>query len=194
MASGFEMKLDGMNALLDKYRAMKPKLVKDLTNILNESRLNIETKAKQNAPRDVGSLALSINGDVEIQGENLVMYVGTPFRYGAYIEFGTGGKVDTRGYDEYASTFQGKTSGTMAEFIQALMKWVQRKGIVGTYSIKTQKRTGKKSIQQDENKKAAWLIAMSILRKGLRAHPWLFPAVESEMPNLNKNLNNYFNA
>jgi hypothetical protein len=194
MASGFQIKLDGIDSLINKYRSMKPNMVKDLTNILNESRLNIETSAKQNAPKDLGTLSQSINSGIETQGENLIMYVGTPFKYGAYMEFGTGGKVNTRGYDEYAQTFQGKGGGNMQEFIKALTIWVQRKGLVGTYSIKTQKRTGGKSIQADENKRAAWAIAMSILRNGVRSHPWLFPAVESEISNINKNLNNYFNA
>jgi hypothetical protein len=191
MASSYTFKFTGLQDTLKKLGDARKTLKEDVTQILNESAKNIETLAKQNAPKNMGTLAQSVNSGVEENEGNIIMYVGTPFYYGAFIEFGTGGKVSTRGYEDYASTFQGVQGGSMAEFIKALVMWVQKKGLAGTYSVKTRKRTGGKSKQQDENLKVAWAIAISILNRGLNPHPWLFPAFESEIPNLTKNIKNY---
>ena len=184
----------GISDALSDLRNTKQTFKNDVTNILIESAENITTFAKQKAPKDMGTLSQSVNNQVNITTDIYSFEVGTPFMYGAYMEFGTGGKVDTRGYDEYASEFKGKGGGTMNEFIAALTKWVQRKGLAGTYSVKTRKRTGNKAAQVDENKKLAWVIAMSILRKGVNPHPWLLPSFETELPNFNKNINAYLNA
>jgi len=193
MASVY-FKLDGLQQAIDNLKNSSKTIKDDITNILNESAKNIETLAKQNAPRNLGTLSQSVNSGVEEKGLLVEMFVGTPFNYGAYMEFGTGGKVDTRGYDDYATTFQGKGGGTMKEFIEALTLWVERKGLAGTYSIKTRKRTGSASTQNDESRRLAWAIAISILKNGINPHPWLFPAFESEIPNLINNINKYVNA
>lgn len=193
MAS-YSFKFDGLQDVLTNLKQAKETIKQDVKNILNESAFNIETLAKQNAPKNLGTLAQSVNSGVDEVDGNVIMYVGTPFDYGAYMEFGTGGKVDTRGYEDYASTFQGKGGGTMQEFIAALTMWVQRKGLAGTYSVSTRKRTGSKAKQGDENTKVAWAIAISILRNGINPHPWLMPAFESEIPNLSKNINQYANG
>ena len=81
----------------------------------------------------------------------------------------------------------------MQEFIEALTLWVERKGIVGTYSIKTRKRTGKAAIQNTQNRQAAWAIAISILKNGLRPQPFLLPAFENEQLNFLNNIKTVLN-
>lgn len=194
MASTYTFKFQGLDEVLHKLSEAKKTLKEDVTEILIDTSKNIETLAKQNAPKNLGTLAQSVNSGVEEVDGNVIMYVGTPFLYGAYMEFGTGGKVETRGYDDYASTFQGKKGGTMQEFIKALAAWVQKKGLAGTYSVKTRKRTGAKSKHSSQDDKVAWAIAISILKYGIRPHPWLLPAFESEIPNLTKKINDYTNG
>jgi hypothetical protein len=123
-----------------------------------------------------------------------VFIVGSDLLYAPYLEFGTGGKVDTQGYGEFANTFKGKTNGTFDEMIKALVLWVKRKGLVGTYSIKTQKRTGNRKVQSKENDAAAYAIALSILRKGIRPQPYLIPAYETEVSLLKERIKNIVNA
>jgi hypothetical protein len=52
--------------------------------------------------------------------------------------------------------------------VKALMEWVEKKGIA----------SGK------QTKSVAYIIALSILRKGLRPQPFLIPAFEQERPKL----------
>ena len=186
-------KLTGIQEAINTLKSYSDSLKEDVTNILIESKNNIETNAKINAPKNLGTLAQSINSGIEYSDNKITMYVGTPFKYGAYMEFGTGGKVDTRGYDDYASTFRGKGEGTMYEFIIALTEWVKLKGLAGTYSVKTHKRTGRKAKFNSQDNQVAWAIAISILKNGIRPHPFLLPAFESEEDNLRNNINKYLN-
>ena len=78
--------------------------------------------------------------------------------------------------------------------LKALVLWVKRKGITGTYSIKTQRRTGSRKVQSKENDSAAYAIALSILRKGLRPQPYLIPAYETEVSLLKDRIKNIVNA
>jgi hypothetical protein len=78
--------------------------------------------------------------------------------------------------------------------IKALVLWVKRKGLVGTYSIKTQKRTGNRKVQSKETDAAAYAIALSILRKGIRPQPYLIPAYETEVSLLKERIKNIVNA
>lgn len=153
---------------------------------INASALNIQSNAKKMAPVNFGTLRNSIYLKEEdfVQGK-LNYSVGSNVSYAPYIEFGTGGKVSIpSNYQSFASQFKGGKKGAFKDFILALMLWVKRKGIVGTYSVKTQRRTGSKSLQASQEKSAAYAIALSILKKGLRPQPFLIPAFEQEKPKL----------
>ena len=137
----------------------------------------------------------SIQLKEELTNGQLVFTIGSKLPYAPYIEFGTGGKVTIpAGYEQFASQFKGSKGGTFAQLLRALIEWVKRKGIVGTYSVKTGRRTGNKSIQQKQNESAAYAIALSILKKGLRPHPFLIPAYEQEIPKLKTNIKRILNA
>ena len=183
----------GFSGLIGKLDSISERLKIQLTGAVVESADNIRNNAIMNAPSDVGTLRGSIQ-KANVSFDNTIAYrVYSDLSYAPYMEFGTGGKVDTRGYEEFAGQFKGKSGGTMQEFIEALTLWVERKGIVGTYSIKTRKRTGKAAIQNTQNRQAAWAIAISILKNGLRPQPFLLPAFENEQLNFLNNIKTVLN-
>ena len=97
--------------------------------------------------------------------------IGTALKRGAWLEF-----------------------GTRAHFppIAALIDWVHHKGLTGTYSVKTGKRTGGKGKVQTEDEAMAFVIARSISRKGTRPWPHLFPGIKSGIADFGKLLKQEF--
>jgi hypothetical protein len=68
----------------------------------------------------------------------------------------------------YALTVEdGRRPGGKMPPVAALLGWVQRHGIAGSYSVKTHRRLGGKARVQDENLRAAWAIARAIQRRGI---------------------------
>ena len=185
MADNISFNITGLDKIFANIDSMSDKIKTDIALEMNSSALNIQSNAKKNAPVNMGGLRNSIQLTEEIGGGKLFYSVGSKLNYAPYIEFGTGGKVTIpSGYDNFASQFKGKSGGTFKELVLAIMDWVKKKGITGTYSIKTQRRTGSKATQSKENQSVAYAIALSIIRKGLRPQPFLLPAFESEKPKL----------
>jgi HK97 gp10 family phage protein len=193
--AGIFFDVSGVDVLMDKINKMSERIQNDVLDEFNSSALNIQTNAKKYAPVNIGTLRNSIQLKEDLTKGKLVYTIGSKLPYAPYIEFGTGGKVTIpAGYEQFASQFKGGKGGTFAQLLKALMEWVKRKGIVGTYSVKTGRRTGNKSIQQKQNESAAYAIALSILRKGLRPQPFLIPAYEQEILKLKYNIKKILNA
>ena len=193
--AGVFFNVSGIEELTNKLENLTNKIEEDLLNETNSSALLIQSNAKRYAPVNMGALRNSIQLTEESNKGKLVFTVGSKLSYAPYMEFGTGGKVTIPdGYSEFASQFRGKTGGTFKELLLAIIDWVKKKGIVGTYSIKSGRRIGKKSIQQKQNESAAYAIAISILKKGIRPQPFLIPAYEQEIPKLKEKIKNILNA
>lgn len=162
--------IKGMDKALGKLDKFKKTVQTEIKDEVAVSVLKIQSDAKKYAPVNLGMLRQSIYLLEKSNGPGKFLFsVGTNVKYAPYIEFGTGGKVSIpSGYESYASHFKTKTGGTFKEMLKALMMWVEKKGIAN----------GKQS------KSVAYMIAVSILRKGLRPHPFLIPAFEQEKPKL----------
>ena len=193
--AGIFFNVSGMEQLTGKLDDLAKKIKDDVINEANASALTIQSNAKRYSPINMGALRNSIQLKEELGAGKLVYTIGSKLSYAPYMEFGTGGKVTIpSGYNEFASQFKGKTGGTFKDLLLALIEWVKKKGITGTYSVKTGRRTGGKSIQQKQNEAAAYAIAISILRKGIRPQPFLIPAYEQEIPKLKERIKNILNA
>ena len=193
--AGIFFDVSGVDVLMGKLNKMSERIQNDVLDEFNASALNIQSNAKKYAPVNIGTLRNSIQLKEDLTKGKLVFTIGSKLSYAPYIEFGTGGKVTIPvGYEQFARQFKGNKGGTFAQLLEALVQWVKRKGIVGTYSVKTGRRTGNKSIQQKQNESAAYAIALSILRKGLRPQPFLIPAYEQEIPKLKTNIKRILNA
>ena len=168
--------IKGMSETLGKFDKYSKTVQAEIKDEVGASALKIYSDAKKLAPVNLGTLRNTIFIESVSPAPNKFMFtIGAKARYAPYIEFGTGGKVSIpAGYESYASQFKTKTGGTFKEMVKALMEWVEKKGI----------GSGKNS------KSVAYIIALSILRKGLRPQPFLIPAFEQERPKLKSRILN----
>lgn len=68
--------------------------------------------------------------------------------------------------------------------IDPLLRWVEKKGIVGRYSIKTHKRVGGKATIADENMAAAKAIQRKIAAKGTAAFKFFDIGLQASLPRI----------
>jgi len=192
--SGFSIQLKGLSEVLDKLDTAK--LKNDISDEFTAFGLDVVRDAKQGVPVDEGLLKNAIGSISEQIGDTVGVTIFVNADYAAFVEFGTrkfaAAYVATLPQDwkTFAAQYKGKTSGTFQELVARIVKWVSRKGISGTYSVKTQKRTGNKLDKYAEDYKVAYVIARSILINGIKPHPFLFPAFEKNRVQLIKNLEN----
>ena len=149
------------------------KLVKEIGATIQFGGEKFRELAIKDAPADVGSLRRGIS--VKKLSETSFEVVSAS-KYSAPMEFGTKTKfTPIPGID--AGEFKGRPVGSWKDFINNIAKWVRRKGISGTYSVKTRKRTGNKLNQVAEDYQLAYMIARKIYRTGVRPHPFFFKQI-----------------
>ena len=192
MSKGLNISIKGLDETLAKLDIKK--FEKVIESEIHTFGLNVEQDAKQLCPVDEGHL----KGSVFQEPKRLGVEVGVRANYAAYVEFGTRkfatAYVSTLPSDwqAYASQFKGKGGGSMDEFIQSIMAWVLRKGIGGGRT--TGGNLSRSRSSDDAMQQAAYNIALYILRNGIKAQPFLYPAFEENRIILIKNLKELLNA
>jgi len=123
--------------------------------ITNSTADSIVADAKQRAPVNFGQLRSSIaKTEATIQLNRSLIFSNAP--YSAFVEFGTGTKVKIpAGFEKLASEFKGKSAGNFDDFLDSIRDWCKKKGI---------------------DQKLAYIIAVSILRTGVKPQPYFIPA------------------
>lgn len=155
---------DLQNALKKLESASKEIRVKGEIAIEASAR-NIQKKAKNNAPTGASNF---LKDSVDVRGSKLEREVFTDMKYAPFVEFGTKSKVDIpAGLEGYAMQFKGSGGGSFKDFEKSIKRWAQLKGIP---------------------EEAVYPIMKSILHKGTKAQPFLFPAFFEEQPKLIKKL------
>lgn len=188
----FGIDLSGIPRLEKRLKDIENNLTVELAKELSASTLKIEKAAKRLAPVNMGTLRQSIHATSK---DKLTHYVEVGASYGAYVEFGTGGKVSVpAGYENYAATFKGGKGGKLEDMIKALTLWVKRKGLAGTYNPTTGRRRGGSKLKATQDEKLARFLAIKILRNGIRPQPYLIPAYEAEKPKLIEKIKKMINA
>jgi len=196
MPGGFTIELKGLNEVLAKLDVKK--FEKVIEEEIHDFGLNVKADAinniSLNGTTDEGKLV----GSIFAVPEKMAVHIGASASYAGYIEFGTrkfaAAYVSSLPQDwkAYAATMKGKGGGNMDQFIQAIMAWVQRKGIG---ALKTKSGNNSTSAASyDAMQQAAYWIALNILRNGIKAQPFLFPAFEKNRIQLIKNLKSLLNA
>lgn len=186
----FGLNISGIPQLEGAIKGIMKEAKDGLKDEMSAAALAIQKDARRNAPKNMGKLAQSIG-----IGQNgyLTWEVFAGVSYAPYLEYGTGGKVSIpQGWESEAAQYKGKKGGTFDEFVKALTLWVKRKGLAGTYSVKTRKRTGNKQVRADQDKQTAIAIAISILKKGINPQPFMIPAYEKEKPRFLKRISQRF--
>lgn len=143
---------------------------------------------------DEGGLLRSIDSSVG----SLNVTITARQNYAAYIEFGTrkfaASYVSSLPADwqTFAATFKGRGEGDFYDFLFSILDWVKRKGLVNRYSVKTRKRIALAKKDDPNLERVAWLIAMKILRNGIRPRPFLYPSIKKNIPVLEKYIETIF--
>ncbi len=147
-----KVNLIGFKQLQDKLKKAPVELKKEVGAEIQFAAEDFRGKAIRDAPADVGFLRSQIT--VLKTGE-LSAEVVSVSKYSAPMEFGTKTKfVPIPGID--SSQFKGQPKGTWLEFISNIKNWTKRKGIPTS---------------------AAYLIARSIFKHGVRPHPFFFKQI-----------------
>ena len=183
----------GGKAVRRMFDIAAQKMGPELSKEMNASALTIEKTAKRLAPGNFGKLRQSIKHNI---GEPLMKSVYSELGYAPYIEFGTGKKVfKTKSggvvnskYKAYASRFKGNGKGDYKEMLEALILYVKRKKLAGTYKVKSKRRVGNKEKRLEEDTRLAKTMAYFILKNGIPAQPFLIPAYDEERPKLIKRI------
>lgn len=127
----------------------------------------IEGDAKKLAPKNFGKLAQSISHS---KPKPLQRKVTVNELYGAYMEFGTGIKVNVPAeFKEMANSFKRQKTGSFQQGLESIRVWCRAKGI---------------------DEKFAYVIFAKILGAGVNPQPFLYPAwikgKKDYLNNLNK--------
>ncbi len=145
---------DVLSDLNLKINEVKKDVQKEISTTANE----IRNGAVQAAPTNLGHLRTSI--EIQYQNQMLSAWIGSNLKYAAAIE-------------------KGRRGGWLP--FPPILEWVKKKGIAGSFSIKTKKASKSKS-SQAAVKTAAYFIWKSIKEKGFKAKPFLGPAYDRAIP------------
>jgi len=157
--------IKSINKTLKILDSLGERVRKSAEKEIERSARNIERDAKRNAPTGASN---RLKTSIDVRGSGLSREVYTDVKYAPYMEFGTKSKVKIPpGLESYAMQFKGKGTGSFQDFEKSLKLWAKRKGIP---------------------EEAVYPIMKSILHKGVKAQPFLFPAFFAEQPQLLKRL------
>lgn len=160
-----------------------------ISYVLDGAADEIVRNAKRAAPKDRGETQQGISADIS---KPLSKQITSRAPHSAWIEFGTGKYAA-----QYVSTLPAEYAAYAAQFktgskkfppIKVIAEWVKRKGLAGTYSIKTKRRTGNKATREKQDLQVAYLIARAIFINGVHPHPFMIPALIAQAPKINRDL------
>lgn len=187
MAGTFKFEIKGFHKLQKRLNAVPAKVRKEVGAEIQDGGRRINAKQLRLAPVDEGGIKQST---VAKKANELNIELTSSKHYVPFMEFGTKRRVRVPSeLTVYAAQF--KQSGpkiTFDEFLKIITDWVRRKGIAAKRSEKTGRRLGSKANQQSEDEKAAYPIALSILRHGVKPHPFFFQPFFDERDGIVKNV------
>jgi hypothetical protein len=186
MPKGVTLQSRDIGRLLKKFKGMGDTVAIEADAILRSAANSMENNAVRDVPVDEARL----KGVISTKAHGKMNYeVVAPTKYAGYMEFGTKKKARIpAGLESIASQFRGPAGGTFKDLLKAITAWVKRKGISGTYSVKTKRRTGKKADRMIEDLAVAYPIAFSIAKNGVAPHQFFFHNYYPEEINARKEL------
>src|SRR6478736_5517046 len=143
----------GVSKTIAELRSFGKDIEKKINAETEATAFEIEELAKKLAPKNFGKLAQSISKE-KIKISNYKVTVNE--FYGAFMEFGTGTKVNVPAeFADMAKSFKGIKRGTFEQGLEAIKVWCRAKGIP---------------------EEAAYPIFAKILGAGINPQPFLYPA------------------
>jgi hypothetical protein len=193
-------KVNGLKEIQVQIKTYTKELEKRADEIIEDNVRQMVQRAKRDAPKDFGTLQNSITAK-KISPSNWAMVAQAA--HAVYIEFGTKGRyrpipgVDPKEFKAPGDKNTGKG------FYDSILDWVKRNGIAGTYSTgylryekgskKKGRRLGSSLDKQLEDEQAAFAIYLSIMRHGIKPHPFFFKQQEEQEKKLYKDLQDLIN-
>lgn len=182
----FKVTVKGLNGLQATLAATTSEIRAIISQEVEAAAQQWRSLAVKDAPVDQGTLKGAIS--YRMESEYIAEIVCQVF-YAPFMEFGTKGKYrPIPGTEQIAQQFKGFKGGDFQTFLRNILKWVRRKGLAGRFSVKTRRRVGNKAVQQVEDLSVAWPIAMSILKNGVKPHPFFFKQQEVVWPKMLRNM------
>jgi len=188
----FRVSIKGLEGFKREF-ATAAKQVKEIVSAeVQAAGAEFVSGARRDAPVDQGALKASIS--YYMDGDLSAVIVAQKF-YAPFIEFGTKGKyTPIPGTENLAAQFKGYKGGDFMELLRMIVRWVNRKGITGRFSVKTRKRLGSKVDRLAEDYAAAWPIALSILKNGIKPHPFFFKQMDVVWPKMVSNIEKFLKS
>jgi HK97 gp10 family phage protein len=171
--TGFTLKVSGLDRLQKVFHQLPASARKELKAELKITASEVRDAAKKEAPADEARLKQSISFK---ENGALGFDVVAQTAYAGYLEFGTKSKaIIPAGLQDIASQLKGPNPG-QGNPLEAIQKWVKRKGIAGIYSVKT-KKLSKSKASLANIKQVAFLIWRHIRKFGIKPQPYFFKQV-----------------
>lgn len=174
------LKITGLDAKLKFFDKLPKELEVGIGNEIKAWAANTAADAARRAPKNEGFLRNSIKPSyTKLHGK---VTVGAD--YGAYLEFGTRKFAAQyvaslpQDWKTFAASFKGSGGGSFEELVMRITRWVKQKGIGHTFDVSTHRRVriGRQTAAQTDYA-TAYAIALKIVRYGIPAQPYLYPAV-----------------
>jgi HK97 gp10 family phage protein len=143
---------------------------KEFRDAVSVNALEGRNEAVKKAPAVFGKLRQQIGIESANDYEKKVV---SNADYSAYVEFGTGGKVDVPSeWEQIANEAKGKSGKSFDDGLEAIKEWCRLKGI---------------------DQAAAYPILVSIIREGQEPRPFMFPAWQKTKEQFKKDVNDIIN-
>ena len=98
------IEFEGLDEILESLDKLAD--TQQLNDTMGQVCALVERDAKQNAPKDTGTLARSIQSKVENNNGSIQGVVFTPLEYAPYVEFGTGLFAESGGRTDVPWSYQ----------------------------------------------------------------------------------------
>ena len=105
------IEFEGLDEILDSLDKLAD--TQQLNDTMEQVCALVERDAKQNAPKDTGALARSIQSKVENNNNSIQGVVFTPLEYAAYVEFGTGLFAESGGRTDVPWAYKDDKTGKL---------------------------------------------------------------------------------
>lgn len=187
MPTGFSFEVQGLDRLLKVFDQLPKQAQREIKSELQVTAKEVRDGAKKDAPADEARLRQSIS--ILETGPTSFEVVAQTF-YAGYLEFGTKTKVNIPpGLEGIAGQLKGPVGGE-GNPLESIQQWVKRKGIAGTFSVKTRRRLGNKQTKEQQDKQAAFLIWRKIRKFGIKPQPFFFKQIPAAEPRLRQRIAN----
>lgn len=172
-----QIAVKGLDKLVRQFEQFGKDAKKMAQSELEDGAREVTGLAKKLAPKNLGKLRQGIQF---VKDGKLRFEVIAKESYSGYVEFGTGIQVDVPAeLTDVALKIKNQSRGDFDEFLESIKDWCEQKGI------------RPKGVEPDEQdfKDMYFLIAQSILHKGQKPRPFLYPAWKEGSKNTEKRLN-----